>query len=556
MRYLLALLLISSTTLAQPLTETQKLTSLAKVWGFLKYYHPAVATGQHDWDEQLVRLIPAVQQAHDREELSALYATVLNALGAVDPCRKCLPEANVPTQHRRNLDLLFLTDSVTLTSALRNRLAYIKDNRNQRANYYVQHVKDIGNTSYENEKLYADRPMPNASYRLLALFRYWNIIQYFFPYKYATDGNWNEVLSDLIPVFQAATTEQTYQKALYQMVARIQDSHGFMLTTDKSRCMRCELGRLWLPVGVQLLNNKAVITRLYADSLSIPRLLTIGTVISRIDGETVQARIERLRPYVSASNNPTLLRDVAGLIGLGSAEQVSLTIELGERDTTITVHRYPYQKLGRNGLAALQALYPVSRWMADSVGYVNMGKLTSKQVDSVMISLLTARAIIFDLRNYPQGTYWLIGRYLVDKPSPFAQFTGPDGRLPGVFQPVGTAKLPRPGKQQLYRGKVIVLINEETQSHAEFTAMAFQTNPNVTLVGSPTAGADGNISWVPLPGGYRTAFSGIGVYYPDGRKTQRVGIVPDILIQPTSQGIRERRDEVLERAMTLIRDSK
>ena len=69
--------------------------------------------------------------------------------------------------------------------------------------------------------------MPDASYRLLALFRYWNIIHYFFPYKYATDGNWNEVLPDLIPVFQAATTEQAYQKALYQMVARIQDSHGF-----------------------------------------------------------------------------------------------------------------------------------------------------------------------------------------------------------------------------------------------------------------------------------------------------------------------------------------
>ena len=329
-----------------------------------------------------------------------------------------------------------------------------------------------------------------------------------------------------------------------------------MLTPDKSRCMRCELGRLWLPVEVQLLNNKAVITRLYADSLPVPRLLTIGTVISRIDGETVQARIERLRPYVSASNDQAFLRNVAGLIGLGSAEQVSPTIELGERDTTVTVPRYPYQKLGRNGLTALNARHPVSSWMADSVGYVNMGKLTSKQVDSVMTPLLTARTIIFDLRNYPQGTYWLIGRYLVGEPSRFAQFTGPDGRFPGVFQPVGAAKLPQPGKQKLYGGKIIVLINGETQSHAEFTAMAFQTNPNVTLVGSPTAGADGNISWVPLPGGYRTAFSGIGVYYPDGRETQRVGIVPNILVQPTRQGIRERRDDVLERAMTLIRDGK
>lgn len=97
-----------------------------------------------------------------------------------------------------------------------------------------------------------------------------------------------------------------------------------------------------------------------------------------------------------------------------------------------------------------------------------------------------------------------------------------------------------------------MLINEDTQSHAEFTAMAFRTVSNVTFIGSPTAGADGNISWVPLPGGYRTAFSGIGVYYPDGRETQRIGIVPDITVQPTPEGIRAGRDEVLERAIDLI----
>ena len=82
--------------------------------------------------------------------------------------------------------------------------------------------------------------------------------------------------------------------------------------------------------------------------------------------------------------------------------------------------------------------------------------------------------------------------------------------------------------------------------------MAFRTVPNVTLVGSPTAGADGNISWVPLPGGYRTAFSGIGVYYPDGRETQRVGIIPDIAVEPTIEGVSAGRDEVLEKAVQVL----
>lgn len=46
--------------------------------------------------------------------------------------------------------------------------------------------------------------------------------------------------------------------------------------------------------------------------------------------------------------------------------------------------------------------------------------------------------------------------------------------------------------------------------------------------------------------------SGIGVYYPDGSPTQKVGIVPDIEVKPTVQGIREGRDELMEKAVSLI----
>lgn len=46
--------------------------------------------------------------------------------------------------------------------------------------------------------------------------------------------------------------------------------------------------------------------------------------------------------------------------------------------------------------------------------------------------------------------------------------------------------------------------------------------------------------------------SGIGVYYPDGKETQRIGIVPHIELKPTIQGVKERRDELLEKAVETI----
>ncbi|MBO0952497.1 S41 family peptidase [Fibrella forsythiae] len=552
MRYIILLCLTAATSLAQPVTETQKLTSLCKVWGFLKYYHPSVASGKQDWDQRLIQLLPVVQQARDKQQLNAIYTRLIDSLGTVRRCKTCQQSATSPTLGRHNLDLSFLTDSLLFTEDVQRRLTYLKDNRHQGSNYYVQQPNEIGNTVYDNEKLYADMPIPDESYRLLALFRYWNIIHYFFPYKYAIDGSWDEVIRTMIPVFQQAKSPETYQKALFQLVASIKDSHGFLTSTDKSRCLRCDLGTLWLPLELKLIDDKAVITRIYNDSLINSGTLPIGTVISAIDGQSIRSHVDRIRPYVSASSEADMLRDVRGLIGVSSEKQATLTIDRQGQNETVLTSRYPYHSFRSTASQSINARYPVSKWLTDSIGYVNLGHLTSRQVDSVLVPLITAKALIFDLRNYPQGTFWLIGRYLTHNWVPFARFTGPDMRFPGTFKGISSAWLPR-FKRSLYTGKVIVLIDEETQSHAEYTAMAFRTVPNVVLVGSATAGADGNISWVPLPGGYRTAFSGIGVFYPDGRETQRVGIVPDVLVQPTIDGIRAGRDEVLERAIEVSR---
>src|SRR5204863_4154437 len=95
-------------------------------------------------------------------------------------------------------------------------------------------------------------------------------------------------------------------------------------------------------------------------------------------------------------------------------------------------------------------------------------------------------------------------------------------------------------------GKVAILIDEISQSQAEYTTMAFRSAAGAIVVGSTTAGADGNVSQISLPGGLSTMISGLGVFYPDKKPTQRVGIVPDVEARPTIEGIRAGRDEVLE----------
>jgi C-terminal processing protease CtpA/Prc len=58
-----------------------------------------------------------------------------------------------------------------------------------------------------------------------------------------------------------------------------------------------------------------------------------------------------------------------------------------------------------------------------------------------------------------------------------------------------------------------------------------------------------------LPGDIVVYFTGHDVRHADGRQLQRVGLVPHIEVRPTIKGIREGRDEVLDRARTFLSET-
>ncbi|HYH06181.1 MAG TPA: S41 family peptidase, partial [Thermoanaerobaculia bacterium] len=73
-----------------------------------------------------------------------------------------------------------------------------------------------------------------------------------------------------------------------------------------------------------------------------------------------------------------------------------------------------------------------------------------------------------------------------------------------------------------------------------------------TIVGEPTAGTNGNINVVHLPGDYRVVFTGMKVLKHDGSRHHGVGIVPTVPVTPTIDGIRAGRDEQLEKALEVL----
>jgi hypothetical protein len=192
------------------------------------------------------------------------------------------------------------------------------------------------------------------------------------------------------------------------------------------------------------------------------------------------------------------------------------------------------------------------KMISPEIGYIYLGSIKSKYLPAIFESVKNTKGIIIDLRCYPFEFVALsMGQYLVPVKTEFAKLTDGSAEWPGLFTFAKPVTVGQENKAY-YKGKIVILVNEYTQSQAEYTAMAFKVSPNATIVGSATAGADGNAKQFYLPGGILTMISGKGVYYLNGGETQRVGIVPDMEIKPTIDGIKHGEDEVLNKAVEII----
>ena len=114
----------------------------------------------------------------------------------------------------------------------------------------------IGNIEVKNEIDYKGFDWKDENLRLLTLFRYWNLVEYFFPYKYQTDIKWDEVLNKMTSKFLSSKTELEFHLAILELVVNLNDSHaGF--ATDPIREL---FGAKWFPVRFKIIEGKAIIT--------------------------------------------------------------------------------------------------------------------------------------------------------------------------------------------------------------------------------------------------------------------------------------------------------
>ena len=533
--------------------QKESLYKLAKVWGYVKYRHPDIVAGQIDWDAELFRVMPDLLAAQTADEANAVLAAWLDSFpfedapaGQADTWLAMQGEYGTATA-----DLAWTDDASFLGAEVCRYLQRLSCTfASDWSNGYA--ATGPAGLDFTHEKNIPLDPADDGV-KLLAAFRFWNAYEYFSPHVDITRIDWDDALLQSIDDMLAAGTWREYMLALGALTAATGDAH--VQLQDSEMTLQRFYGSYFLPCTFLTVDGQVTVRQVGEGAGD----LRPGDVLLAIDGVTVADRIAELGRYFPLPQQDKIVNQLRAALLSTAGNTARVTVRRDGQELTLTV-------------PARQQWYdpanPLETGLMEGgrIGYIDPSALEQGELETRMKEFAATDGIIVDLRRYPSVflTY-LLAEYINPEPTQFAVMTVPSPATPGVFYLMenfysGAGCLeqrgdPVPETLSPYPGKVVLLMDETSQSQSEFTVMSLRQAPNALVVGSASIGADGNVATLPLPGGCSTGFTSMGVFTPDGQPTQRVGLTPDVWCLPTVEGLRDGRDELLETAVELILQS-
>jgi hypothetical protein len=519
-----------------PFDEISKYAITCRVWGLLKYYHPNVTAGKFDWDSVLFDCLDSIKTASSAENTNTAIRKMILAAGKYKLSKK----DNFNDSLSMNMNLCWIDNSF-LDKGIRQTLREISSITVAQPSYYNPEREEGKPFVYRNEKNYEIHDLLyDSKYRLLTLFRYWNVIYYFSPYKYLMDKSWDIVLSESVPKFISASDISSYDRAIIDMAVDVNDGHAFTSVTPSVND---------LTEYFTLIDSNTVV-----NIPPKPCQLEKGDIILKIGNRDIRNIRDSIAVFISSSNvrytNYMIDKHLYTLMQNNSA----ITIRRNNKTLNVPVEFIPPVRKKTEPLPSFEKI-------SNEIAYIRLNELKKDEIPGMFDSLTHTKGIIMDLRNYPRNSFFndVICHLSTKREHEYLQFTYADLAHPGAFYWSEKNMWPSYTEEQIassrkYKGKVVVLISEITFSAAETAAVMYRTAGNAILIGRPSAGSNGDLAQLLLPNKVFVYFSGLGAYYPDRTGTQRKGVIPDIEVYPDMQSILNGKDEILERAISYIND--
>lgn len=531
--------------------NNKHLVTYGQVWGFLKYHHEYPSTV--DWDERLLNDFDKLENATDQEMSQIIDALLADCNGTIDEKTEA-PDFKLMTS------VFDWLENNTLTAEHIAKIKTIRDHKADFTNKYVK-VTQLGTADFSNEKKY-DEISFDQRHLFLAITRYWNAINYYFPYRDLIPEDWTETYRQMLPVVLSCEDEESYMMAFRRMSSKLQEGHGFITPSEKMKKKYPINTHMIFPFHVMDLKDGTFITSVVlkeGQKINLQR----GDKLISVNGQTTEERWNTVGQFIAASNDYAS-RKYDWNFRRTDKDSVSIEVLRNDEIIQLKMANFTFEELTaiwknkQNASTSPLVKLPYEQRKDSLSGisylYVDLDELERNDIDRKFKKAIRKNShIIFDVRNYPNWTVIKLCKKIIKGKQHFALGGRLTTKKPGAIKFTPTQKV---GGWKTYSGNIYILVDRVTQSQAEYTVMALQLHPRSTTIGGQTAGADGNVTRIPLPYGLNAAFSGISIVYPDGGQTQQTGILRDIkVIQDSSYLKNPRNDKILNTAIRMIRES-
>jgi len=374
----------------------------------------------------------------------------------------------------------------------------------------------------------------------------WNVLKHSYPYWDDSSLPADTILTNGIQKAMSDKDPEDFFKTLQLMCAAINDGHMFVDFTDS----RENSNEATAPLILAEAQGEIVVKKSNKEKLID---VAVGDKVDSIAHQPVMEYLSSREKYLSGS--PQWKRSKSLVIALNGPKNTAISISTtgatGKR--TFLAERNVAGATYRNG--SENESFTKAGWLEPDLYYVNLSRdsITKKLINE---QLCNAKAIVFDLRGYPlNDEVFSLLPHLIKKPLEKRQFFYiPEIRYPDFklvkYQNKGSITNAEP---PFIKGKLYFLTDASAQSASETVLAQVKGLPNVTIIGTPSSGTNGNINVIYLPGKYRIAYTGMVTKNADGSKHHLKGIQPDIISKPTINGIKNGEDETLNLAIKVAK---
>ena len=513
-----------------PYNQCKQIYYFNKTWGFVKYYNSKQAK-KINIDKLYLKYIQKFDTTLTNTEFNNILSNFLNEFNPPKQKNQFENFQELKVKHHWIYDsIIFEKRNI---EKLENILKFFKSSTNK----YVKNRIFLGGAPEFYDSTYFSIKNPDKNIRMLALARYWNIIDYFYPYPEMLTENWDSTLVKFIPKFYMADGIEKYSKVVLLLISNINDSHAITF----SNYLFYNISGYYLPLfKTSFIENKTVVSSFYGNDSTVK----LGDVILEINNIKINKLRDSISQYISASNDASKNRIINDEV-LRSKDSISYFKILRKIDTLNII----YKNIGKPQLYNIyiknKALSQKVIHFSNEISYLYLENIYRKDLKKIFAEVIDKEIIIIDLRKDVNAVLYTLLNHFSSYRIQFACLSVANTKTPCTFKNL-SCYLCGSNKSSKYKGKIVLLVNEYTQSELEFTTMALQTLPNVVTIGSKTAGTDGNVVKIMLPGGLTTMFSSINITYPDGTKTQGKGIKIDYFVYPTISGLLNGNDELID----------